>query len=277
MEKIIVSLFLCLFAGTFESHGSDVQSEQKSVDTAFERAFVRRMNSELVELKDGKIILYTEQSEAIPLLKIAAGIGALVYGSIQCKFFIEAYKKSSWNMLLSGAQSGLSVAAGIYILKDVATSSRKDIPLLTFDHEGIIPFDQQKILWNSLQDVTVDELLKYRKNSKSEVARIIKFFDKFGVVLKISDATGFLPVSIDGLLALINHYLKENGILLESNILIPKTKRVLCKQLEKEPEGFFSTVIKGALVDSVKDAIIGPNPLLSQTTSHYDPAFGYRG
>ncbi len=198
-----IMAFICVFIGSWTLYaGEDVFKSDDFIQT-----FVEKAKNPSVKLKGGQLKLWAKMSDKERVGWIAGTLAAFIPGALFVggSFFTE--DRVLGRVLKITGIPCLILAAVIYVMWEMRSSKEGSL-FLTLDDEGVCKVGQKKLLWEDVSKIPLTALDFYNAfGSKVSEIRELTFYDKYNNIVFQLNHSDLLPISVDNLAALAQHYL----------------------------------------------------------------------
>ncbi len=181
-------------------------STPKHYENNYISKFANRYDDENIryEKEEDQLIIFSEPSEIFTvLLTVAGGLGLL--GSIGGLF------EKEWTIKLMSAGFGIG---SLYLIKKTIDYAVQNIPYICFDKSGCHLWDKKIFYWTDIDKIEL-ETVYYKDryysgrttHSYNYSRRYLIFYDEYkSELLKIASNDSHLPITLENLSALAEHY-----------------------------------------------------------------------
>jgi hypothetical protein len=202
--RLLLSLLLTL--GFTNAMPVDLSSISVGVadDDSYILEFIKSIKTDKVTFKKGTLKLYADPSSgAIIFTALAAmalgsvGLGASTYA---------AYGEGNGRALFGGVGCGALAAWLAWRAINATRHKLSNYPYIVLNNDGINVVGEKKIAWEVIDHIEREKTVLYNEwGSVIRRTQVVHLQDKFRTTL-LSIPDYYLPVSLDNLVALVEHY-----------------------------------------------------------------------
>ena len=172
--------------------------------------FANRYDDDCVryEKEEDQLIIFSEPSTILTLLGTGAGIAGLLSS-------IGGLFEKEWTTKLIFIGFGIG---SLYLIKKTIDYASQNIPYICFDKSGCHLWDEKIFYWTDIDKIRTETFDYYKQfyfngsitQSYDYSRRYLIFYDEYKTeLLKIASNDSHLPITLDNLSTLAEHYWKK--------------------------------------------------------------------